>query len=186
MKPPPLLFSSLLLATLVTGCSSDVAPTSALENAGTEAPAFMPTAAKGGVLHQVSAGGPDLCEAQDQKTGCDANYSLVAIQTSDGRVKGQLTDVTKGDDETGAVPIHGEIDCLRVDGNTAYMSGTITTGSLAGGRFLTAVRDNGTSANDPPDQISYTFTLASDNTLTCQTTLDYPFFEVPQGQVKVR
>jgi hypothetical protein len=144
-----------------------------------------PAAFAGGVTHHVSAGGPDACASFGQKPGCDANWSLVADQYADGRVTGQYTDRSK---RLGG--FHAVIDCLVVVGNEAWVSGVITSGTfegqaLTGLQVTTRVRDNGISAEDPADQISFSWWGEGFST-PCTDLADYPLFDAPQGQVTVR
>ena len=134
------------------------------------------------VLHRVSAGGPDVCSATGAHPGCDGNYSLVATQFADGSARGQYTDrFSRGSG------IKGVIDCLVVVGNDAWVSGWITSGrfldqDLAGLPFTARIRDNGTSANDAPDQIS---TSHTGDPTPCTDMAPWELFDTPQGQVKV-
>ena len=102
-------------------------------------------------------GGADICEAIGQPTGCNANFSLSARAYDDGSVKGQWQDALGG-----GAAIHIAIDCLKVVDNWAILGGVITHGTssscedVTGRRALTAVVDNGRSANDPADRIGYT------------------------------
>ena len=62
----------------------------------------------------------------------------------------------------GVLKIHFDIDCLKVSGNTATMSGTVTkldgTGGFAPGtKVWFKVVDNGEGSNDNPDQMSLLF-----------------------------
>jgi hypothetical protein len=140
--------------------------------------------ASGPVVHHVTAGGPDACiDLGGEHPGCDGNFSLVANQYADGSVSGQYTDrFARGDG------FHAVIDCLVVSGNDAWVSGVITHGrigdiDLAGLEVLTQVRDNGTSANDPADQISFSFI---DTELPdCTEQPDLPLLDAPEGQVRV-
>jgi hypothetical protein len=50
------------------------------------------SASAGPVVHHVTIGGPDVCEAFGAQPGCDANFSLVANQYADGSVSGQWVD----------------------------------------------------------------------------------------------
>lgn len=141
--------------------------------------------ASGPVVHHVTAGGPDACIALGfEHPGCDANFSLVANQYADGDVSGQYTDRFANGDG-----FHAVVDCLLVIGNDAWISGVITQGrfdgiDLAGLEVLTRVRDNGTSQNDPADQISFSFI---DTELPdCTEQPDLPLQDAPQGQVTVR
>ncbi|MCI0395059.1 MAG: hypothetical protein L0332_04885 [Chloroflexi bacterium] len=139
--------------------------------------------AEGPIVHQVNAGGPDACEFLGfPHPGCDGDFSLVAQQFADGSVSGQYTDrFAQGNG------IHAVIDCLVVVGNQAWVSGVITQGdlngvSLVGLSLITRVQDNGASANDPDDQISFSFI---GNNIPCTDQPDLPLLDAPDGQVQV-
>ena len=132
-----------------------------------------------GVVHFVSVGGPD----QDPTNHTDANFSLVAIQYGDGRVMGQWTDQF-GQGQGG---VHVAIDCLVVQGNQAWVSGFVTSGTfngadLSGLPVITRVQDNGNSASTP-DQISFSFI---GNPASCTTTPNLALVPMTAGQVTVR
>jgi hypothetical protein len=136
------------------------------------------------IVHRVHVGGPDCCADPDLglKPGCDKNFSLVAIERADGSVSGQFTD-RWGE---GLGGFHAVIDCLSVDGNEAWVSGVIIQGTwgdidLTGWPVVARVRDNGTSANDPPDQIS-----GVQPGPACTDRPPLELYDVPQGQVKVK
>jgi hypothetical protein len=134
------------------------------------------------IVHRVHVGGPDCCVGDGLKPGCDKNFSLVAIERADGSVSGQLIDRWGG----GVGGYHAVIDCLSVDGNDAWVSGVIVQGTwedidLTGWPVVVRVRDNGTSANDPPDQISF-----SHPDPECTEQPDLELYDMPQGQVKVK
>lgn len=137
------------------------------------------------VVHHVNAGGPDACEAIGaDHPGCDGNFSLSAREYADGRMSGQYTDQF-GQGEGG---FHAVIDCVSVVGDDAWVSGVITHGNfngqdLSGLPVATRVRDNGTSANDPPDQISFSFI---GDPRPCTLHVPYPLLAAPDGQVSVR
>ena len=142
-----------------------------------------------GVWHSVHAGGPDACVAFGADgPGCDANYSLVALQFEDGRVQGQFTD------RFGNVGgVHGVVECLFVQGNIAHVSGSITTKTENPLKFYTLVKDNGKNRNtDPADQIAPTFFLHIEFPLDCESIpFVYPWVfdelnDAPEGQVQVR
>lgn len=145
------------------------------------------TGATGPVVNHVSLGGADICEAIGQPTGCDANFSLVANLFADGSVSGQWQDTFRTGPGEG---IHVAVDCLHVVGNGAVIGGVITHGILngvdvSGQRALTAVVDNGTSANDPPDQHSFSFfPFGAD--CTQMVPGDFPLFNLTHGGVTVR
>ena len=87
----------------------------------------------------------------------------------------------------------GKIDSvnlnINVDENWAIVGGVITHGTVGGVdvsglRAITAVVDNGTSANDPADQLSFSIFPAND--CNTYTIADFPLFDLAHGQVKVR
>ncbi len=171
----------MLVATFVAfGCSeSAVAPT-------TQALDGAPLAAGiGRVIHRVSVGGPDVCEALGTTPGCDKNFSLVALEGANG-VKGQWTD--RFSQATGGGGIHVTVNCLVVDGNEAWISGVDDNAPGGFAEWTTMVRDNGTSANDPADQIG--FSVPSAFVGDCNTQFDFEgnglLNDAPQGQVSVR
>jgi hypothetical protein len=173
----------LLLAVSVTGCNEEAAPTG---NSSIENPTDVLLKP---VIHHVSLGGADICEALGLPTGCDANFSLVANMKADGSVTGQWQDTFAG----GGEGIHVAIDCINIIGNGAIVGGVITHGTSGGvdvsGQYaITAVVDNGTSANDPADQMSFSFFPGRLGTEDCnQLTLDdFPLYDLTHGQVKVR
>jgi hypothetical protein len=138
-----------------------------------------PAAFADGVTHKVSVGSADILPPP----GSDANFSLSAVQHADGTVTGQWEDTVFGR-SVPAVAIHVEIDCLAVVGNDAWVSGVITSpDSLAGLTAITRIRDNGTSANDPADQISFTFINIG---ATCTDQPNLPLSDLINGQVTVR
>ena len=150
------------------------------------------TASAGGpVVHHVSVGSPDACIAFGaEHPGCDGNFSLTATISADGSMSGQYTDrFARGDG------FHAVIDCVSVLGNEAWVSGVITHGrftdpdtgevfDLTGLPIATRVRDNGTSANDPADQISFSV-IGEGFAVPCTDHPDYPLFDTPQGQVVI-
>ena len=151
------------------------------------APALMlagAASAGGPITHHVSAGGPDVCEAFGLQPGCDGNFSLVAHVNAVGSMSGQYTDRWPNGDG-----FHAVITCVSVIGNDAWVSGVITSGTfdgedLTGLAISTRVRDNGSSANDPPDQISLSF--GGRQSRICTDHYPYPLFDAPQGQVVVK
>jgi len=157
---------------------------------------------KNPIVHRVSAGGPDACRAYGaEHPGCDANYSLVAFQYADGTAKGQYIDRWANGNG-----FHAVVDCLDVGGNRAWIGGTITGGhftmiddmgeevlvDMTGLGFVTSVQDNGASANDPADQISFSMIQMEDcdpSMMACGPCTDrHPMlmlFDAPDGNVVV-
>ncbi|MGB5419483.1 hypothetical protein [Algibacter sp.] len=144
-------------------------------------------AKKGKVIHHVSLGSNDACEAYGLPNGCDGNFSLVANMHADGSVKGQWQDTFIG----GGEGIHVAIDCMQYgefDGATwAIVTGTITKGQfqgvdVSGQRAITAVVDN--FQGDDYSSLSF-FELDDENDCNTFDIFDFPLFRVSAGQVKV-
>jgi hypothetical protein len=138
------------------------------------------------IVHRVSVGGPDACGGLGfPHPGCDANFSLSAKQDADGSVSGQYND--RFSQANGGGGFHAVIDCVSVVGNTAWVSGVITHGNfngldLTGLPVAARVQDNGTSANDPADEISVSNVGDS---RPCTDHVLYTLISAPEGQVKV-
>jgi hypothetical protein len=138
--------------------------------------------AAGGPVHKVSVGVPDFCDVPTtaQNPGCNANFSIEAQQLADGSARGNYTDQF-GHGNGG---FHAVVDCVSVSGNKAWVSGIVTSGTYhLGGRIVTEVVDNGTSAKDPPDTSSYSWPVAL--SFNCATHPNLIQVAVPKGQVKV-
>jgi hypothetical protein len=130
--------------------------------------------AKGPVAQRVSAGARDPF----------ASFSLTATIFADGSMSGQYTDQFP---QIGG-GFHAVLNCVSIVGNDAWVSGVIISGTangqdLTGLPVATRVRDNGVSANDPPDDVSFSF--IGDPT-PCTEHVEYPLFTSPQGQVVIR
>lgn len=146
------------------------------------------TGATGPVVNHASIGGADGCEALGLPTGCDANFSLVANLFADGSVNGQWQDAFRR--SAPGEGIHVAVDCLHVVGTGAVVGGVITKGiafgvDVSGQRALTAIVDNGTSASDPPDQLSFSF-FPTGGDCTQFVPGDFALFNLTHGQVTVR
>ena len=176
--------SSITLAAFAlfaVGCTESTAPrptASAMPSVG--GPMFSAQGNGNGVVHQVSVGGADA----DLNAHTDANFSLVAIQHGNGDVSGQWTDQF-GQGDGG---VHVAVNCVFVAGNQAWISGVITSGSFGGVDFtgapaVTRVVDNGKSANDPPDAISFTFIGVA---TPCTAAPNLPLLAMTDGQVTVK
>jgi hypothetical protein len=142
------------------------------------------------IVHRVSLGGPDFCEHLGATPGCDANFSLIAIQFADGTVTGQLTDQYGPADG-----LHAVVDCLHVQvvpGRTtleAWVGGVVTRPvHQVGLRIIARVRDNGTSTNDPrPDAISRGIVAPEEEgySSNCQDMPTIGFGALLEGQVTI-
>ena len=142
-------------------------------------------------VHQATLGGADICEALNQATGCDANFSLVANGYADGSVSGQWRDQF-GDG--GGVQV--DVTCLAINGNEAVIGGVVKASTDSsyeiGDSVLTAVVDNGTSKLDPPDELSFTINTSLWANPSCHGTSvqdlrqNPGLYAVTNGQVRVR
>ena len=131
------------------------------------------------VVHRLTVGGADA--AAFGPPGSDANFSLVAVQRADGLVTGQWSDQYGN-----GVGMHAKIDCLYVDGNTAWISGPVTRHtdpSLVGRTVNAMVRDGGDTEED---MISAVFFFLP---FTCVDQFPFDqvgfFWPVNNGQVKL-
>jgi hypothetical protein len=87
--------------------------------------------------------------------GTFRSFSFSARRYADGTSEGQLQLNSRSFD----VVVHIEIDCVRVVGNVAHMSGRITSTNNpeegeVGELNRVEVRDNGEGNDAPPDQVS--------------------------------
>lgn len=182
---------AVALGLVASACSEQANPTS-VSDTGITGVTTTSDMRRGG--HHVTVGSADACEALGDPTGCDANFSLVAHQSGvslGGAASGQWQDTFAG----GGEGIHVAIDCLNVtkEGNVAIIGGEVTHGTVfgvdvSGLRAVAAVVDNGTSANDPPDQISFSVIFGVDCTaLPLQFFIDNNLLlDLTHGQVRVQ
>jgi hypothetical protein len=161
------------LALFAVSCTEPTSPSPLFANQGS------------GVVHSVSVGGDDA-----DNFAADKNFSLIAIELGDGSATGQWTDMFGKDPDGNPLGgIHVEVDCLEVVGNQAWIGGVIKSGTSAGvdvtgQRALTRVVDNGSSANDLPDQISFSF-FPVDPAISCANRPDLVLLVMTDGQVTV-
>ena len=122
--------------------------------------------------------------------GCDGNFSVIAMEYSDGSVTGQMTDQYGPADG-----LHAVIDCLKVGPHPnfpgrleAWVGGVVTRpANQAGHRIIARMRDNGVSANDPPDAFSRGVVDPEEEgaSSNCQDEPAIGFGRVAQGQVTI-
>jgi hypothetical protein len=132
------------------------------------------------VVQRLTVGGADAVAYGPP--GSDANFSLIALERADGTVTGQLHD------EWGkGAGFHATVDCLSVDGNTAWVSGTVTksvVSDFVGRTVNVQVRDGGNAGDD---MISPAFFYVP---FTCVDHFDFEgnglLFPVNNGQVKLK
>jgi hypothetical protein len=173
----------LLSISIFSGCKENISDPGSVDS-------DQMSLSKGKVTHHVSVGGPDII----LPPGSDANFSLVANMDASGNVSGQWQD-TFGKDVNGNSigKIHVDVDCLEIlpPGNAAIIGGVIKHGSwfgvdVSGQRAVTKVVDNGKSANDPPDQISYSYFGTAYGTCGNYTVANFPLLDLTRGQVTVK
>ncbi len=156
-----------LLALVVMGCDSGTAPTGEFD-AG-------PPPRGDPVLHEVIVQDVDLCEfAFLDSTDCEGAFSLHATEYTDGRVAGEWKSIWHNDFPA---PVSVQIDCLRVVGNKAWVSGVVTHPAAYEG--LSAI----TMVEDRPDRIAYTQDAAGK---TCRDRPDLSLVYVYEDKVTVR
>ena len=173
--------SALSVLALALACTDTNAPPSASDSRLAAGGLSASVNSGNGVLNKVSVGGSD----QDITLNTDANFSLTAIRYGDGSVGGEWSDQF-GQGQGG---LHVDVNCLVVQGNQAWIGGIIRQGStgaggvdLSGLAALTRVADLGTSANDAPDAISFTFIGLA---VQCTAQPNLPLFPMTGGQVTV-
>jgi hypothetical protein len=121
--------------------------------------------------------------------GTFRSFSFTARKYADGTSKGELQLNSRSFD----VVVHIKIDCLRVVGNVAHMSGRITRVSNpdegeVGELNRVEVRDNGEGGNALPDQVSTIPVNPGDaDPTTCVDPPTNPTIRtVQRGNVQVR
>ena len=122
------------------------------------------------------------------RNGFYRTFSFSARKYADGTSKGQLQLRSPEFD----VVVHLAIDCLRVVGNRAHMSGVITRTSNTAEAFVgehnrLVVEDNGEGPAPPPDMVSgIPANPGNTNPETCETNTLVPNRIVENGNVQVR
>lgn len=173
----PILFA----AGVAFGCTEPAAAPTA-PSAGV---APVASVSQGPVVHRVTVGGPDVCSGFGAQPGCDANFSLVALQHADGSASGRWVDRFSQNFGGGGITV--EVDCVAISGSTAWVGGVITQPEeMVGLRAITRARDLGTSANDLPDRFLTVYDPAwFGGTANCLDMPSYPLLAAPQGQVVI-
>jgi hypothetical protein len=141
-------WAAILCAVVLAGCDSGLEPTAAT------APG-PPLFNKGsGPVVQSATGAGHFTVGGELRT-----FSFTALKYADGTVEGEYELKSR---LTGAT-IHGDVTCLSVMGNLAWIGGVQEHGSEGfppGGENGFRVADNGEGANDPPDEMSLMFVNA--------------------------
>ena len=82
--------------------------------------------------------------------------------------------------------LHGDVDCVEIDGNTAVISGIITQAtdtSLVGLSFYFRAKDMGEGRNNPPDSLTLVLPGAP---WTCLDPGFLQFLPIEGGNIQVR
>ena len=144
----------------------------------------LPAAAAAGVTQSASGQGQLFIQTPDASGA--RTFSFNAVTQSDGTTVGHAQLVNRF---SGTI-VHVRIDCLRVIGNIASMSGEVTsTNNPTFDTFSEAVfsvQDNGEGANAPPDLISFEFFDLPLPGFDCQNQLFPPDMPILNGNVQVR
>jgi hypothetical protein len=141
-------WTAILCAAVLAGCDSGLEPTA------TTAPGPPLFNQGSGPVVQSATGAGHFTVGGELRT-----FSFTALKYADGSVQGEYELFSR---LTGA-RIHGDVTCLTVVGNRAWIGGRqehgteqFTPGLENGFRVV----DNGEGANDPPDQMSLMFVNA--------------------------
>lgn len=109
-------------------------------------------------------------------------FSFNAVQHDDGTVTGQAEVHNLNTD----VRFHVELDCLKIDGNTATISGIVTESDppvFVGLRGTFRVEDNGEGDDAPPDRLSRLNLQLAD----CNASFSFPgLAPIFRGNIQVR
>jgi hypothetical protein len=136
-------------------------------------------AASGGVVSSANGSG------HITRGGENRTFAFAATKHADGTVTGQAEVISRSLDTV----VHFEIDCLRVVGNVAHMSGITTRSNNeaeapVGEMRRFVVMDNGEGSDGVPDLIS---TIPVNPTgETCENSTLVPNAPVERGNVQVR
>lgn len=162
-----------------------VAATFALAVTACADTAVQPTEIAGPVFSAGGNSGPSANGAGHfDILGDLRTFSFHANEAKDGSVSGQAQIHNRNQD----VASHIVVNCLRVVGNTAYVSGVISKSSntlLEGTGAVWSVRDNGEGANAPPDRISLAFVGYTNVTNLCQLASPTPLHAI-DGNIQVK
>ncbi|MBW1917326.1 MAG: hypothetical protein JRI57_04800 [Deltaproteobacteria bacterium] len=113
------------------------------------------------------------------------SLAFTAQKDKDGNVKGQAQFNIHGNPNCGR--FHVKVQCLRVEGNEAWIGGTIIRAKnpkLVGKVIVWQVADNGQGAGSDPDQVS-AFPFAA-NPCQCMCWPDLELFDWPNGNIQVK
>ncbi|PKA84590.1 hypothetical protein ATE92_2788 [Ulvibacter sp. MAR_2010_11] len=166
---------AITLVFLITGCQQENLVVSETENftapvENTQTRASGPSANGQGTLTN-----PD---------GSTRHFSFHAKEKNNGSIQGSGV-LTYGG---GLLKIKFDVDCLEVSGNTAHLSGIITSWSDnpdgVGWGFWFKVIDNGEGANADPDEM--TRLGNSPSPLDCTVDYGIEIYQIEGGNIQVK
>ena len=132
---------------------------------------------------QAAMGHANLTQGGQLRT-----LSFVAIRHGDGRVTGEWELNNRANDTR----LHGDVTCLTVIGNRAWIGGITEQSSnpstIEGRGVSWRVVDNGEGADDPRDALSLTFVNLNPGVpeLRCNNTPPYAVLPIEGGNIQVR
>ena len=176
-KSPIARVLALTSAFVLVGCEGPVQRI----QASASAPAQVRSAAA--PVHRLTGGGKIDLSAFEL---FPETYTFSASADGDGNVRGQAQ-IRLSDP---LVSFHAEISCLAVDGNSAWVGGSVVQSSDAGvlplgTQFWTRVQDNGESEASPPDRIGFVRLGASAAVCNERRPVQMPFL-FTKGNLTVR
>ena len=138
----------------------------------------------------MTAAGPSATGAGHYVTGGELRtFAFSAVTDGLGQATGQVEIFNRSLDRR----FHVAVNCLRIIGNVAYISGPITVtndpaNAPVGLNTILRVEDRGEGANNPPDRISNSVGNATRNCNTDPALLDasLPLNVVERGNVQVQ
>ena len=164
---------ALLSALAFVGCDGSAIVEPELQ------PDFARVAA-GAPAHQVSGGG--TVDVPDGRS----TYAFHAMTTKDGGVRGTV----ELHFSSAPVTVHGNVTCLSVDGNQAWLGAVITRSDAGegnfdvGGEIVWRAVDNGQGSNADPDLVSsFSGRFTAD---FCETQFDSNVRDWSNGNVQIR
>ena len=142
------------------------------------------------VLVAQASPAPTAASGSGQLTlaGESRTFAFTALPAADGAVRGEA----QLDNRLDGARLHIAIDCLKVVGNVAIISGLVTRSNIPDNVGQTAgfaVQDNGAGKNAPPDRITLVATFPPHTTDCTQyepADFDPYFMPIEDGNVQVR
>jgi len=140
-------WTTTLCAMVLAACGNTDPPASMAKSAAAS------TTLSSGPVVQSATGAGHFTVGGELRT-----FSFNALKFADGTVQGQYELFSR----SAATRIHGDVVCLSVVGNHAWVGGSQDQSNdpvafPAGGENGFQTVDNGEGANDPPDQLSLMF-----------------------------